>query len=627
MDFTRVCVEMLIWCVMLACPLLIGSFIYRLNDKTIPHIVCKMSLPIRKRKLDECSFPQDDNDDRKKKAKDCEQTTTESMVHVNDCTEEMNDINSKYSPPLVSVSEEGSTPTESSALTPAAASFVSTSTSDSSFVSTTANTTQNNSMGISSINSSIPENVNDVSFAVPMNMIVHRTYQQNPVPLPNNNTKDEQHNNTSSTTALARPRNNSIFSKILEPGTKVQTILLAGRNQNGLMGSIVEYNSSNERYTVEIDNVDGSSGSKKRKKKKKERMFLKRRNLKRLKESTASPIDNDVDTSQNTNDVSGFTIKTEIGIVQPEDESAEDISSMKISDLIKELDSYGVNTSNFHEKSELVDALKRAREIISRPPQDVSSIRQSKQNSQRMIRMMCLLGGILMLITAARYSLKGMNSISSNSNIKVEEEKKNVMDEEKEEAAEEKERNEMIELVGSILQLKSEDKKDAYYAILDVERNATHDDIKKAYRGRALKLHPDKDKYNTPNATQAFRAVGDVYDVLNDPSARKRYDKRRFSSSTPSSSPSSSKPGRDEYGDRDDEWNGNSYSRPRYERYRRRSSSHRPYFNYDDDYGYKHKNVSEGEIFWGVMKMYAAGFGIVGVWAMFIKEILWTGSW
>jgi len=594
-----------------------------------------MSLPIRKRKLDECSFPQDDNDDRKKKAKDCEQTTTESMVHVNDCTEEMNDINNQDSPPLVSVSEEGSTPTESSALTPAAASFVSNtnnSTSDASFCTAANNNTQNNTMGIS-VNGSMlgGNNNNNESFAVPMNMNGHRTYQQNPVPLPNNNnTKDKQHNmgdNTHDTsTALARPLSNSIFSKILEPGTKVQTILLAGRNQNGLMGSIVEYNSSNDRYTVEIDNVDGS---KRKKKKKKERMFLKRRNLKRMKSSTnGSSIDGDVDTTQNTNAVSGFTIKTEIGIVQPEDESAEDISSMKISDLIKELDSYGVNTSNFHEKTELVNALKRAREIISRPPQDVaSSIRQSKQKSQR-IRMMCLLGGILMLITAARYFLKGMDGISISNNIKVEEEKENVIDEEKEEAAEEKERHEMIELVGSILQLKSEDKKDAYYEILNVETNATSDDIKKAYRGRALKLHPDKDKYNTPNATQAFRAVGDVYDVLNDPSARKRYDKRRFSSSTPSSSPSSSKPGRDEYGDRDDEWDGNSYSRPRYRRYGRHSSSHRPYFNYNDDYGYKHnKNVSEGEIFWGVMKMYAAGFGIVGVWAMFIKEILWTGSW
>ena len=109
-----------------------------------------MSLPIRKRKLDECSFPKDDNDDLKKKSKDCEQKTTESMVQVNDHTEEMNDINNQDSPPLVSGSEEGSPPIESSTHTTAASSLVSsTSTSDSSFVSTTANTTQNNSMGIS----------------------------------------------------------------------------------------------------------------------------------------------------------------------------------------------------------------------------------------------------------------------------------------------------------------------------------------------------------------------------------------------------------------------------------------------------------------------------------------------
>ena len=247
-----------------------------------------MSLPIRKRKLDECSFPQDNGDDRKKKLRDEPPSVIVDTVQVND-------INGQYSPStnnnhLVSGSEEGSPPTETPTHTTADSSLVSsTSTSDASFVSTTANNnTQNNSMGIS-VNGSMlgGNNNNNESFAVPMNMNDHRTYQQNPVPLPNNNMKDKQQHNmgsNTSSTALARPpRSNSIFSKILEPGTKVQTILLAGRNQNGLMGSIVEYNSSNERYTVEIDIVDGSSGSKKRKKKKKERMFLKRRNLKRLR--------------------------------------------------------------------------------------------------------------------------------------------------------------------------------------------------------------------------------------------------------------------------------------------------------------------------------------------------------
>ena len=158
-----------------------------------------MSLPIRKRKLDECSFPKDDNDRKKQTTS----TETDSMVHVNDRTEEMNDINNQDSPPLLSGSEEGSPPTESSTPTPAATSFVSTTiiTSDSSFVSTAANTTQNNSMGISINGGMLSSNDNNnESFAVPMNTNDHSTYQQNPVPLPNNTNK-KQHNMGGSNTS------------------------------------------------------------------------------------------------------------------------------------------------------------------------------------------------------------------------------------------------------------------------------------------------------------------------------------------------------------------------------------------------------------------------------------------
>lgn len=64
----------------------------------------------------------------------------------------------------------------------------------------------------------------------------------------------------------------------------------------------------------------------------------------------------------------------------------------------------------------------------------------------------------------------------------------------------------------------------AYYKILGVERTASLDDIKKGYKKLALKLHPDKDRYSTPNIEEAFKVVGNIYELLTDPVTRKRYD-------------------------------------------------------------------------------------------------------
>ena len=64
-------------------------------------------------------------------------------------------------------------------------------------------------------------------------------------------------------------------------------------------------------------------------------------------------------------------------------------------------------------------------------------------------------------------------------------------------------------------------KKD-FYEILGVEKTATDDQIKKAYRKLALKLHPDKNK--APNAEEAFKMVGKAYGCLSDASKRKSYD-------------------------------------------------------------------------------------------------------
>ncbi|MGB0694360.1 MAG: DnaJ domain-containing protein [Rhodospirillaceae bacterium] len=61
-----------------------------------------------------------------------------------------------------------------------------------------------------------------------------------------------------------------------------------------------------------------------------------------------------------------------------------------------------------------------------------------------------------------------------------------------------------------------------YYRILDVPRTATEATIKKAYRKRALELHPDRNK--SPNAVAEFQILADAYQTLSDPVARRSYD-------------------------------------------------------------------------------------------------------
>jgi Ca-activated chloride channel family protein len=61
-----------------------------------------------------------------------------------------------------------------------------------------------------------------------------------------------------------------------------------------------------------------------------------------------------------------------------------------------------------------------------------------------------------------------------------------------------------------------------YYALLGVPRNATQDQIKRAYREAALRLHPDRNV--RPGETELFVDVNRAYEVLNDPGRRARYD-------------------------------------------------------------------------------------------------------
>ena len=62
------------------------------------------------------------------------------------------------------------------------------------------------------------------------------------------------------------------------------------------------------------------------------------------------------------------------------------------------------------------------------------------------------------------------------------------------------------------------------YGILEIPETAGINDIKKAYRRLAKKLHPDKNK-DDPNASERFSELGAAYEILSDPDKRKQYDK------------------------------------------------------------------------------------------------------
>jgi molecular chaperone DnaJ len=62
-----------------------------------------------------------------------------------------------------------------------------------------------------------------------------------------------------------------------------------------------------------------------------------------------------------------------------------------------------------------------------------------------------------------------------------------------------------------------------YYEVLGVSRNATEDDIKKAYRQLARQHHPDANP-DDPSAAERFKEVSRAYETLRDPERRRRYD-------------------------------------------------------------------------------------------------------
>lgn len=63
-----------------------------------------------------------------------------------------------------------------------------------------------------------------------------------------------------------------------------------------------------------------------------------------------------------------------------------------------------------------------------------------------------------------------------------------------------------------------------FYKTLEIDKNASNDEIKKAYKKLALKWHPDKNPDNEEEANAKFQAITEAYSVLSDPKKRQMYD-------------------------------------------------------------------------------------------------------
>src|SRR5689334_13603361 len=77
-----------------------------------------------------------------------------------------------------------------------------------------------------------------------------------------------------------------------------------------------------------------------------------------------------------------------------------------------------------------------------------------------------------------------------------------------------------------------------FYAILGIKSTSTEEEIKKAYRKKALQYHPDKNP--SASAEEIFKQINKAYETLSDTDKRREYDLKQQTTNTKSSSSSSS---------------------------------------------------------------------------------------
>src|SRR5438445_5586886 len=63
-----------------------------------------------------------------------------------------------------------------------------------------------------------------------------------------------------------------------------------------------------------------------------------------------------------------------------------------------------------------------------------------------------------------------------------------------------------------------------YYEVLGIERSATQEEVKKAYRKKALQYHPDRNP-GDPEAEKKFKEISEAYEVLSDEKKKEMYDR------------------------------------------------------------------------------------------------------
>ena len=62
-----------------------------------------------------------------------------------------------------------------------------------------------------------------------------------------------------------------------------------------------------------------------------------------------------------------------------------------------------------------------------------------------------------------------------------------------------------------------------YYEVLEVGKSASASELKKAFKKKAMKYHPDRNPDN-PEAAEKFKEAAEAYDVLSDPQKKNAYD-------------------------------------------------------------------------------------------------------